>query len=328
MNIEDRINQYFLADTIFRHIEGMKIDPRLESYGINSRWIERLLQAYNAKESADHMTVYESEWAGDESMVRSAYQRVRECMEDAEREYNEVRKEVKINVTSWDIELALIRERYYYATWKDLPEVLRGCPQCKSQSSPISAQRNPKVSVGDILFADNTTLPLSECSMTEKTPVGVVFFVFDCGQHGWAVNLKEHGKFVWAAGEKLHCSIGRTCCRDHKSAFQDFDGYGNTKFIRSCAFGKESSYPAAYAMDLADGWYLPSSGQLTVLRDRIGVVNKSLERIGDIVAADAYWSSTAYSHPDYKLTWISLRNGFLSICETDEPLPVRSVKSF
>lgn len=164
--------------------------------------------------------------------------------------------------------------------------------------------------------------------MTEKTPVGVVFFVYDCGQHGWAVNLKEHGKFVWAAGEKLHCSIGRICCRDHKSAFQDFDGYGNTEFIRACAFGKESSYPAAYAMDLVDGWYLPSSGQLTVIRDRMDVVNKSLEKIGDIVAADAYWSSTPQNFNVFESTWISLHNGFVNTCKTDESLCVRSVRSF
>lgn len=304
----------------------MKIDPRLESYGINSRWIERLLQAYNAKESADHMTVHESEWAGDESMVRSAYQWVRECMEDAEREYNEVRKEVKINVTSWDIVLALIRERYYYATWKDLPEVLRGCPQCKSQSSPISAQRNPKVSVGDILFAYNTTLPLSECSMAEKTPVGVVFFVFDCGQHGWAVNLKEHGKFVWAAGEIRDRRFSSLCRDDYKSAFKDFNGYRNTKIIRAC--GNESSFPAAYAMDFANGWYLPSSGQLRVIRDRMDVVNKSLEKIGDIVAADAYWSSTPQNFNVFESIWISLHNGFVNTCKTDESLCVRSVRSF
>jgi hypothetical protein len=55
-------------------------------------------------------------------------------------------------------------------------------------------------------------------------------------------------------------------------------------------------YPAAYAVDFNNGWYLPASAQLYYLYATLGMVNNTLQIIGvDTFPMDSgwdYWSST------------------------------------
>ena len=81
-----------------------------------------------------------------------------------------------------------------------------------------------------------------------------------------------------------------------RTAITDFDGYGNTQKIRN--FGNVWTYPAAYAVDFANGWYLPAMGQLNILYGNLVEVNAGLAAVGGTLFENAswwYWSSSERS---------------------------------
>ena len=82
-----------------------------------------------------------------------------------------------------------------------------------------------QVHVGDILCEGNLIYPPSTYPSSGATAIGVVFYVDNTGQHGWAVALQDAGE----------CSWGRngfdTPLPNYGSARQaiyDLDGYTNT----------------------------------------------------------------------------------------------------
>lgn len=167
----------------------------------------------------------------------------------------------------------------------------------------------PEVAVGDIVCTDGSIVKPADwpCNKTAK---GIVFFVDDTGQHGWMVHLQNQSP-------SLQWSIE---CQDIPllpnittmgSAIVDFDGYGNTQKIR--AYGDTTSYPAAYAVDFDNGWYLPAIGQLNMLYGNLVEVNAGLAAVGgtliDISTPGWYWSSTESSD---NFAWHLSINGALS----------------
>ena len=87
------------------------------------------------------------------------------------------------------------------------------------------------------------------------------------------------------------------------TAMKDTMGYTNTRLIR--AMGNAAEYPAAYAVDFANGWYLPALGQLYYMMSHMAVLNNSLSVVGaqplpvsaGSVTDDRYywWSSSVHS---------------------------------
>ena len=150
---------------------------------------------------------------------------------------------------------------------------------------------NAQVHVGDILCEDNTVVSPADYDTLNHNAIGVVFYVDDSGEHGWAVALENDGYFTWGGcGEdtKLDNYTNRS------SASDDIDGYSNTKTILD--LGK--NYPAFEAVDFENGWYLPAAGQLKCLYKGLDDVNSSLEKAGGFIVKPigvTYWSSTEYS---------------------------------
>ena len=152
---------------------------------------------------------------------------------------------------------------------------------------------NAQVYVGDILCEGDTVVRPADFDTLNATALGVVFYVDDSGQHGWAVALEDEGLFAWG-GEGSDTQLDNYTRRG--SATDDLDGFNNTKTLLE----DENDHPACVAVDFNGGWYLPASGQLKRLYKELYDVNATLEKVGSIVKpiGVTYWSSTEYSERD------------------------------
>ena len=134
----------------------------------------------------------------------------------------------------------------------------------------------PSIAVGDILCTDGTTVKPSAYAASGKVGMGVVLYVNESG-HGWAINLHEEGEYAWStvySGNIPDAIIHDTPAE----AIADYNGSYNTYAIRSVT--NPSLYPAAMAVDYANGWYLPASGQLYLMYALMPILNESLAICG------------------------------------------------
>lgn len=150
------------------------------------------------------------------------------------------------------------------------------------------------IAIGDILCTDGSIEKPSAWPVAGKTAMGIVFYVDNTDAHGWAVELQEHGiKFWTTSGQEIDIPT-LTNYDTPFDAITDFDGYNNTQKIRDA--GNATTYPAAYAVDFANGWYLPAMGQLRLLFSEIVTLNTSLQVVGGtpflMESYWRYWSST------------------------------------
>lgn len=154
----------------------------------------------------------------------------------------------------------------------------------------------PEVAIGDIVCTDGSIVKPADwpCGKTAK---GIVFYVDETGQHGWMVHLQNQatGGIKWSTENQDIPSL--TNYTTVRTAITDFDGYGNTQKIRN--FGNASKYPAAWAVDFDNGWYLPAMGQLNILYGNLVEVNAGLAAVGgtlfEMNSGWVYWSSSEYS---------------------------------
>ena len=190
--------------------------------------------------------------------------------------------------------------------------------------------QTPPVAIGDILCTDNSIVKPSDWPVAGKTAMGIVFYVDSTGSHGWAVHPQNQAtSSVWTSLDyytDISTLTNYTYLRD---AIMDLDGYTNTQ--RILAAGNATRYPAAYAVDFANGWYLPAAGQLCLLCAEIFIVNVSIQIVGGdqfnmngLYSRNGYWSSTEYN---YKSVWLVGHNGIVA---TDKKglFKVRSVRDF
>lgn len=174
-------------------------------------------------------------------------------------------------------------------------------------ASAGNAQLLPLVAVGDILCTDGSIEKPVDWPVAGKTAMGVVFYVDVTGEHGWAVHLQtQSAGMQWGGfGVDIEPLADITTIYD---ALRDIDGYANTQKIRNA--GNAITYPAAYAVDFANDWYLPAAGQLRVLYSSMIVVNKSLQKVNGVQFSTTldwdYWSSTEY---DGTTAWFVGQNG-------------------
>ena len=192
-----------------------------------------------------------------------------------------------------------------------------------SQSSVTLTSQLPKVWVGDILCTDGTTVHPEDWPCG-KVAMGVVFYVDNTGEHGWAVDLEEIPNKMWAISNQndipalVNFNSGRM-------AMSDLDGYTNTLLIRQS--GTNNDYEAAYAVNFEQGWYLPAAGQAYKLYAEQIKVNNSLQLVGgNIVQLDSFgscWTSTEISS---NRVWVL--NNALSFSEKNYPRIVRGIRTF
>ena len=154
------------------------------------------------------------------------------------------------------------------------------------------------VNIGDILCTDGSIVSCEAFPNSGKTAKGIVFYVDETDQHGWAVHLEYQGSALWSPDYYDIPTLPNF--KKFRDAINDFDGYKNTRKIRQA--GDIYTYPAAWAVDFEHGWYLPAAGQIRYLYGYIPEVNRSLEIVGgqtfDLANNWWLWASTECSSED------------------------------
>ena len=153
------------------------------------------------------------------------------------------------------------------------------------------------VSIGDILCVQGTDTLIVHPQDYTGGAFGVVFYVDETGQHGWALHpqIQAH-QIYWSSMYEL--PWGLTGWLSIRDAIYDLDGYDNTGFMRAVSQNDHSRYPGAWAVDYEHGWYWPALGQLNILYGSAPIVNNSLKQIGGTLLQGAwvYWSSSTYGY--------------------------------
>ena len=175
--------------------------------------------------------------------------------------------------------------------------------------------------VGDILCEGNAIVSPANYPSSGATAIGVVFYVDNTGQHGWAVALQDAGSYQWGCKGSDMPLPNYT---NKRQAIYDLDGYENTRIVRENC----TSSPAFYAVDFENGWYVPAIGQLNYLYGNLVEVNASLQVAGGSVFPTSgwyYWSSTEYSSDH---AWYLSSSGELIYYYKYNFLRVRGVRAF
>lgn len=155
------------------------------------------------------------------------------------------------------------------------------------------------VSIGDILCTDGSTVKPEQFAASGKTAEGIVFHVDANDAHGWAVALYDQASSInWSSSGFYGYDITELPNYENaRVAIHDLNGYHNTDIIRNQGF--PSDFPAAWAVDFDNGWYLPSAGQLRYLFSNFPEINASLQIVGGTTIPywlnKYYWSSTEFT---------------------------------
>ena len=155
------------------------------------------------------------------------------------------------------------------------------------------------ISIGDILCTDGSIVSCASFPTSGKTAQGIVFYVDGTDSHGWAVALNNQSSSIkWCSEGQYGFDIpDLPNIANARAAMHDLDGNGNTGIIRRQ--GNSSQYPAAWAVDYDNGWYLPSGGQLRYLYSYAPEINASLQIVGGTsIPIDGnyyWWSSSEHS---------------------------------
>lgn len=165
---------------------------------------------------------------------------------------------------------------------------------CEGESVTLHAEFDSLsfhyVSPGDILCTDGSIVKPNKWPVSGKTAKGIVFYVDNTGQHGWAVALNQSSSLKWSTGSNL---VG-AARNSWRYAIRDLNGMANTTAIQ--AAGTSTTYPAAWNPNIAQGWYLPAIGQLNVLFGELVVVNLSLSRVGGTQIIDSASGTGTYGN--------------------------------
>lgn len=229
---------------------------------------------------------------------------------------------------------------------------------CYSQSTTLHALGEnsgyaaggapPAIAIGDILCTDNSIVKAANWPVAGKTPMGVVFYVDNTKQHGWAVALKEFSSVRWGPHSSYNQYSssddvpGITNYTNARDAIGDENGLANTNAIRTKYGSNFSNCQAAYncyyynhstgtAGSTHLGWYLPAAGQLRKLFSELPTINATLTRLGSAAQQFTgwwYWSSSEYSNDD---AWYVDGNGNvnrnLKSCNYSD-IRARAIKAF
>ncbi|MBR4469387.1 MAG: hypothetical protein IKS53_08165 [Bacteroidales bacterium] len=192
-----------------------------------------------------------------------------------------------------------------------------------------------QVKVGDLLCVQgNDTLTVHPENYTSGG-IGVVFYVDETGQHGWALHPQVQASGIYWSYEN-DLPWGLTGWQSVREAIYDLDGYENTGFIRAASQYDHDRYPGAWAVDYEHGWYWPAIGQLNILYGSAPVVNQSLQLIGGTLLQGpwVYWSSSVYGFDNDCALYINHAGRMGAVVKSrtyypnDIPMCVRSVRNF
>ena len=190
------------------------------------------------------------------------------------------------------------------------------------------------VSIGDILCVQGADTLIVHPQDYTGGAFGVVFYVDETGQHGWALHpqIQAH-QIYWSSMYEL--PWGLTGWLSIRDAIYDLDGYDNTGFMRAVSQNDHSRYPGAWAVDYEHGWYWPALGQLNILYGSARIINNSLKVINGTMLKGQwiYWSSSVYGFDNDCALYSSYTGAMGAITKSRSelsgiPLSIRSIRNF
>ncbi|MBQ3991360.1 MAG: hypothetical protein II630_10940, partial [Bacteroidales bacterium] len=135
----------------------------------------------------------------------------------------------------------------------------------------------------------------------------VVFYVFDDGNHGWAVSLRDlsYPKY-WSSqstSANTDINVESNTFAEYAKYLIDVEGWLNNKTFRDRI--NEPSIQARFAMfefDFDNGWYMPTAGQMRKLYSSKIYTNDVIVGLGGSwLKAQKYWTYTI-PEDDYPVT--------------------------
>ncbi len=148
----------------------------------------------------------------------------------------------------------------------------------------------PNITAGDILLKGGSVIKPAQWH-SGLHAIGVVFHVDESGEHGWAVHLDD---------QSVSISMVKDIDDEKKLPFLEQsegirrDGLRNTIIMREN--GDPTQFPAAYRVDMGEGWYIPAIKQLYELSKNKSAVNDTMKIVGgnwiNLGFGEDYWSST------------------------------------
>ena len=191
-----------------------------------------------------------------------------------------------------------------------------------------------RVHVGDIYCTDNTTVSPGDFATSGKTALGVVFFVDNSQQHGWAVALNDAGSGTMRWGD------GGSLC--YYNSYNNNPQLVNADTIGSVRCDSIVRTAQGLSWDLADyatavnasmqcgtGWYLPAMGQLAVLYGNMTEINAALDVIDNSSKMNGrqYWSCTE-ENCGVESAWVLNYNGEALATPKGTAANVRAIRNF
>ena len=125
----------------------------------------------------------------------------------------------------------------------------------------------------------------------ENGKEGVVFKVWDGGQHGKIVSM-DHTEAVWDSRVEWSRDTGEYINGTRTNADSNTDGKTNTDTIMARS-DRDSFPPFTWCRAKGDSWYLPASRDLMTISSSKETINATLSKHGaPILGFDWHWSST------------------------------------
>lgn len=173
--------------------------------------------------------------------------------------------------------------------------------------------------IGDILCEGDLIVSPANYNANTHTAIGVVFYVDNTGQHGWAIALEDAGGYAWGYND-----TPLTNYTGKRQAIYDLDGFENTRIVRQ----NSTNHHAFYAVDFENGWYVPAIGQLNYLYGNLSEVNASLQMAEGTTFGSNLWYFLSSTEIEYSSAWSLRSDGELYGYRKGENTRVRGVRNF
>ena len=183
------------------------------------------------------------------------------------------------------------------------------------------------IKTGHVLCTDGSVVPLDQCNATGRTPVAVVFHIFQ-GEYaegtGYAVSLHDirEKAFADTIGVKQNTSADLAA----------YDGNLNT---HNLFITKDAVSPLAESVfavwSYGQSAYIPSVAQMRMLYQVKDIINPIIGQCGGEPIADApgecwYWTSTEVKGQETTKAWLfSLGSGALQETPKDQQHKARPI---
>ena len=183
-----------------------------------------------------------------------------------------------------------------------------------------------RYNIGDIVYSPTN----------EKA---VVFYVFDDGNHGWAVSLSDYPQTKYWTATSIAAnpaiSVGTNTLSERAAYMVDVEGWLDNKNFRDYISHREEEenqalnvfYPAIYAIDFDNGWYMPTAGQMRKLySSKIYTLDAITANGGRWLKSQKYWTYTV-PITDYPIT-LNGGTGVLEPTYIDRGYYLRPIRNF